>query len=40
MTEQDPNPPVDDEANDATLPEPKLPQGDDVRNDEVPEETA
>jgi len=40
MTEglaDDPTPPVDDEANDAALPEPELPQGDDVKNDGIEE---
>ncbi len=35
ITEQDP---IDDESKDAALPEPDLPQGDDVKNDEVPED--
>lgn len=42
MTEglaEDPTPPVDDEANDAALPEPDLPQGPDVKNDETEEES-
>lgn len=34
----DPAPPQDDEKNDPRLPEPKLPQGKDVRNDPVPED--
>jgi hypothetical protein len=38
MTEQDPTPPTDDEANDAALPEATEPQGEDVRNDEIPVE--
>jgi len=38
MTEQDPTPPTDDEANDAALPEPTEPQGEDVKTDDVPEE--
>ena len=36
---EDPDPPVDDEANDAKLPEPDEPQGDDVKNDEIEEGT-
>jgi hypothetical protein len=39
MTE-DPQPPTDDEENDAALPEPTEPQGDDVKDDEVEEEEA
>jgi hypothetical protein len=34
----DPTPPTDDEENDAALPEPTEPQGDDVKTDDVPEE--
>jgi len=34
MTE-DPAPPVDDEENDAALPEPTELQGEDVKNDEI-----
>jgi hypothetical protein len=40
MTE-DPNPPVDDEENDAALPEPDVTQNDaaeDPKNDSIPEE--
>jgi len=33
--EDDPTPPVDDEENDAKLPEPDEPQGDDVKTDEI-----
>jgi hypothetical protein len=35
----DPTPPADDEANDAALPEPTEPQGDDVGNDATEEES-
>lgn len=38
MAEKDPHPPVDDPANDASLPEPDEEQGEDVKNDPVEEE--
>ena len=33
---EDPNPPTDDEEQDAKLPEPTEPQGDDVKTDPAP----
>lgn len=38
MAEKDPTPPLDDEANDAKLPEPDQDQGNDVKNEEVPQD--
>lgn len=37
LAEQDPHPPTDNPDNDTDLPDPDIRQGDDVRNDEIPE---